>query len=1067
METSLNLCGVAFRFVKYTDGLHRYAIFEIGRIATPELEALGKAYTPILHRLVGDPTNGTLQKKSHSDSFFYTARICLFVGDICDGKDLIEKESDRAIVTITYTSFNMRPTLKAIKHCGFDRDETWFKRFPVNWDDYEYASSTDTAASEVKEEAVMETSFDLTAVAIRFVKYVDFTDSLRRYAIFEIGRVGGNIELKALEKAYTSQLCQIPGDLTNGILQQKQVHHNSGCYTVRLCLFVGNILDGADLIEKGSDATKVTITYATGNIRPSLKSIKRMTAYGRPWFERFSIDWDNHEDTPSTDTTKTSEVKEEKEMNSEKIEFSENPPKKWVSLYCDLHELFSSWCQKRGATLEESVFSSSYLGYPVGIVFRISRKFSSDSKDELKFTVIYDTTFKTVAIRFFADNIESFNVTTPKERLQIRRITFCQPIFKSFIGDKPSEHQIYGSQTNGDPESKTSADWKPVDVIREYFGTDFLDKIGEIFGKYIPTKDCKDCYHKLAASILENHEDTPSTDTAKTSEADGNDAMKISERIKFPESAQKKWVDLYTLLYDHFAHYCHRVDATLHQRTFACSNRSWYPAGIDFYIMKRNSSDGKDKFKFSVFYDELTKQVTLRFFASNVDIVIGGDHIHESSYCEPIISVFLFDKPRVEVKSFDITNGDTDNKMEHDWRPLDILQTYFGDMFWDKLVEIFSGFIPKQTEIFYENILKSWNSDPKYQFFNYIQEQFSKFTKEWFHGTVKKIVKSVNAIDWEVVVIDFNPLTGYNSSRKYRFELRHRIDVKDINDISDDNLTVFKIDPSCGVEHVTPDKLDDEFGSGFQSHVELIYNCVRAKINEFVKEEKKMTNDEKKELDVFGEALKRIAETLTTETPVSKPDDPRFPHFSTSKDGVKLVTIPWDVYRTMTNTQYGMTTTIVKDRASTIMNAYWNPKTGAATIIWADGSKTMSKPMKGTTPDPEIGFAICIAKKMMGPSQNKWRKWLKSVVDASAETSKKKSDKSRIKLEKQARARLDAQQITEPSDVQLTEMIETIVKENATRNRPNVSVKFIDHSYDALDKPAPKKRPGRKKKTTN
>jgi len=876
----------------------------------------------------------------------------------------------------------------------------------------------------------METSLDLIGVALRFVKYVDFANTLHRYAIFEIGRVGGNIELKALEKAYASQLCQIPGDLTNGILQQKQVHDNSGCYTVRLCLFIGNILDGADLIEKGSDATKVTITYETGNIRPSLKSIKRMTAYGRPWFERYPVDWDateeteafknklevlahlfedfphatrcanithkntlaflavrlghivfdigrgrfvtivqqkhepelldliltdtsvnqvwilnqvssivedekpwwwssgfpyvrgedilseiaalqidivtflaerkdryqklaahileNHEDSTSADTTKT---EEENAMNSEKIEFPESAPKKWVSLYGDLHELFSTWCRKRGATLEEFVCShGGFPDYPQGIYFNILRKFSSESKDKLRFTVHYDDTFKTVAIRFFAYNIESFHVTTPKERLQIRSITFCEPIFKSFIGDKPSEHQIYCSQTNGDPESKTSADWKPVDVIREYFGKEFLDKIGEIFAKYVP----------------------------------------------------------------------------------------------------------------------------------------------------------------------------------------------------------------KETAIFEPGIILKWELCSEYKFFNELRTEIDRYFKRWFSEdvSVSQIIFSENKVAWEIQMTD---------DRKYRAELTHDTNRNTAICVHDDILRFFKQGTGFVERKLAMYELDYEFGESFYHGIKRIYEYIRMQVLNIVnaetqkstlpklalseeepyilpkeefkkitedlkklaestsKEEKKM--NEKKEFNAFGEVLKRLAERLTTETQESKTDDPIFPHFSTSKDGVKLVTIPWDVYRNMTNTQYGMTTTIVKDRASMIMNAFWNPKTGVATILWADGSKTMSKPMEGTTPDPEIGFAICIAKKIMGGTQNKWRKWLKSTIEASTASAKKKSDKSRIKLEKQARARLDAQQITEPSDVQLTEMIETIIKENATRNRPNVSVKFIDHSYDVLDKPAPKKRPGRKKKT--
>ena len=533
----------------------------------------------------------------------------------------------------------------------------------------------------------------------------------------------------------------------------------------------------------------------------------------------------------------------------------------------------------------------------------------------------------------------------------------------------------------------------------------------------------------------------------------------IGEKISFDDKAPKKWVDLYSLLYDHFAHWCHRVDATLQQKTFSYSSKSWYPAGINFYIMKRNSSDGKDKLKFSVLYDELREQVTMRFFAENVDIVVDGHNIHECCYCEPIISAFIFDKPKDEVKMFDITNGDTNNKMELDWRPLDVLKAYFGDMFWDNIIEIFGKFIPKQIQSFENilngNIMKAWASDPEYQFFDYIRSQFSILVRDWFfQGDVKPIIKSINEVNWEV----------RSSPNRYRIELRHRIGVKDSNGISDDNLSFYKIDPIYGDRRIIPYGLDHEFGVGFSSHVELIYNHVRAKINQakinqIVEEEKKMNDGKKKELiDEISKSLVTLNEKLKQEAHDEKTEDPKYPHFSTDKNGKKLVTIPLDVYHTMVNTQYGMAVTVVKDRRTEIKDAYWNPQSGVATILWADGSKTMSKPMEGTTADPEIGFSLCIAKKMMGGTQNKWRKWLKSTIEASAASAKKKGDKSRIKLEKQARARWFAQQILDPTPDQIETMIGVIKKENAEASKK---------AEDTANTETPKKqrRPRQKKST--
>lgn len=682
----------------------------------------------------------------------------------------------------------------------------------------------------------------LNTVASRFIRYTDFS---KQFAIFEIGRVATG-ELEALEKVYTHQLQPIAGDPTNGTLQKK-LHPMNSLYTVRICLFVGHILDGNDLIEieKKSETSKVTITYTSANMRPTLKAIKHISLVrdNSSWFMRFPVDWDKCDDDSS------SEVKEEDAMDFSK---------------------------------------------------------------------------------------ESVNT--------------------SFIGQK----------------------------------------------------------------------------------------------ISFDDKAPKKWVNLYTLLYYHFAHWCNRVDATLRQRAFSYSNRSWYPAGIDFYIMKRNSSDGKDKLKFSVFYDELTEQVTMRFFAENIDIIVDGQTIHESSYCEPIISAFLFDKPTDGVKSFDTTNGDKDNKMENDWRPLDVLKAYFGDTFWDNIIEIFGKFIPKQTAVFDGIMVNMWNTNTEYQFFNFIRHEFSRFATEWFlTGSVKQIIKSINSVDWEVTVMDSNLLAETNSFRRYHIELRHRIGVKDSNGISDDNLAFYKIDPIYGPRRIIPYGLDHEFGNGFSSYVESIYNSVRMKIKEFVKEEKKMTNDEKKELDEITKALTEFREVLKQEVHEEK-TDPKYPHFSTDKNGTRLVTMPLDVYHTMVNTQYGMAVTVVKDRRTEIKDAYWNPKTGVATIIWTDGTKTMSKPMEGTTPDPEIGFAICIAKKMMGGTQNKWRKWLKNTIDASAASAKKKGDKSLVKLEKQARARLLKEKIDSPDSMQLEALIETIKAENAAASEKN--------------KPEQKK-PGRKKKT--
>lgn len=123
------------------------------------------------------------------------------------------------------------------------------------------------------------TKICLDGVAIRFVKYVDYAEAYHRYAIFELGRVDC-IELDALERAYT-----------------RPVQKSETCrrlYTVRLCLFIGNIYNGKNLIEETHDCASVVIACTSGNM--TLKSIEHGNDYpGRPgtkWFERYLVDWD-------------------------------------------------------------------------------------------------------------------------------------------------------------------------------------------------------------------------------------------------------------------------------------------------------------------------------------------------------------------------------------------------------------------------------------------------------------------------------------------------------------------------------------------------------------------------------------------------------------------------------------------------------------------------------------------------------------------------------------------------------------------------------------------------------
>ena len=850
---------------------------------------------------------------------------------------------------------------------------------------------------------------------------------------------------------------------------------------------------------------------------------------------------------------------------------------------------------------------------------------------------------------------------------------------------------------------------------------------------------------QLESTVVSSEEQTESNP-----DKDSVDKPFIGAKIFFDDKAPKKWVELYTLLHDHFASWCRRNNATLQQTAFAHSNKNRYPSGINFYVQKRNSSGEKDKLKFSVLYDELSEQVTMRFFAENIQCLFINTpkeqfRIRQVSYCEPIISIFMFDEPKDGVKSFDITNGDPNNEMENDWRPLDVLKAYFGDKFWNDIIDIFGKFIPKQIETFEPKIdVKQWETDEEYKYFNYIRGQFNQYIHKLCGGfQVRQIANSIDEVMWDCTYVKGSRNLENVHAHIY---LRHCKDQRDLNGIADDLMTFYRITDDGKEEKVIVMELDDELGSHIRLKVEEIYDQVRRMIEEDVErkpnisvpfpvvacimdnilstregyrrgsyskslyeckikidgkeyeigaikdkykiihvfvsskeaivfdvinhtygrdpyvwenspwtinrilynssyhpkklmsilemirvtiddvctkltckdsadtyfsayyeddvkpkidnlscdiikkservfqerigeiydkaclglqptqsvltvtegechkqrptpkadfmfkghvvnpfkhpyagafvvdedmilssdeikkilqEEKEMDTPEKR-TSLFEEACDRLSKIVRwwgvygeiTETHPSSSrfiitwkgkaairerlvfslkcirdmriqldihdavkqkrlsdegirdmfgepfadaimkfkeetnmsvkrttEEPKFQQYSTDKNGKKLVTIPWDVYRTMTNTQYGMSVTFVKDRSTAIKEAYWNPKTCTATILWSDGTKTMAKPMKGTTADPEIGFALAIAKKFF-KTQNQWRKWLSKVVKTGEAAVSKKKDKRLSKLTKQARARLAASGITDPSQDQVTSMIDRIESEN-------------------------------------
>ena len=131
----INLHNVAVRFIKYADyaeAYRRYAVFELGRVSKDELERLEKAYTQPPFKICDDPTNGVVQKSEALAERLYSVRLCLFIGNICDGANLIEETHDNSNITVTCTPGNIRPTLKSIKH-GVSK-KSWFERHPIDWD---------------------------------------------------------------------------------------------------------------------------------------------------------------------------------------------------------------------------------------------------------------------------------------------------------------------------------------------------------------------------------------------------------------------------------------------------------------------------------------------------------------------------------------------------------------------------------------------------------------------------------------------------------------------------------------------------------------------------------------------------------------------------------------------------------------------------------------------------------------------------------------------------------------------------------------------------------------------
>lgn len=99
----------------------------------------------------------------------------------------------------------------------------------------------------------------------------------------------------------------------------------------------------------------------------------------------------------------------------------------------------------------------------------------------------------------------------------------------------------------------------------------------------------------------------------------------------------------------------------------------------------------------------------------------------------------------------------------------------------------------------------------------------------------------------------------------------------------------------------------------------------------------------------------------------------------------------------------GLIMEIVKEREfmqiPAIKNVLFNDTKHTTTILFDDGTITMSKSMDGETYDREVGFAMCIMKKMYG-NRTRFQKEIKKWTSVCENANKKIADKAAKKQEK-------------------------------------------------------------------
>jgi hypothetical protein len=112
-------------------------------------------------------------------------------------------------------------------------------------------------------------------------------------------------------------------------------------------------------------------------------------------------------------------------------------------------------------------------------------------------------------------------------------------------------------------------------------------------------------------------------------------------------------------------------------------------------------------------------------------------------------------------------------------------------------------------------------------------------------------------------------------------------------------------------------------------------------------------------------------------------------------EAINLKTMPEDT---------GLIMEIVKERNNMIKipgikNVLFNDTKRTTTILFEDGTITMSKTTDGETYDREVGFAMCIMKKMYG-NRTRFQKEIKHWISVCENANKKIADKAAKKQEK-------------------------------------------------------------------